>query len=313
MISVVIPCYKVKDLILQVISKIGTEVQRIYVIDDCCPEHTGKFVEENCQDSRVSVLYNKANKGVGGAVITGYKQAISDGAEIIVKLDGDGQMNPVLIPKLVKSLLNGTADYCKGNRFFQMESLSRMPKIRLFGNSILSLINKMVNGYWNIVDPTNGFTAIHHKALKLLPLDKIDNHYFFESDMLFRLSTIRAVIKDVAMDSVYNDEKSNLKISRVIFEFPFKYFNRFIKRIFYNYLLRDFNSGSVQLFLGCLLFLFGLIFGLYHWFMSYKSFALASSGTVMLAALPLILGFQLLLGALNFDVQNIPQIPIQDE
>jgi len=313
MISVVIPCYKVKDQILQVISKIGTEVQKIYVIDDCCPEHSGKFVEENCQDSRVSVLYNKANKGVGGAVITGYKQAISDGAEIIVKLDGDGQMNPLLIPRLVKSLLNGTADYCKGNRFFHIESLTGMPKIRLFGNSILSLINKMVNGYWNVVDPTNGFTAIHCKALKLLPLDKIDNRYFFESDMLFRLSTIRAVVKDVAMDSVYNDENSNLRICRVLFEFPFKYFSRFIKRIFYNYLLRDFNAGSVQLFLGSLLFLFGFIFGLYHWFMSYKSFALASSGTVMLAALPLILGFQLLLGALNFDVQNIPQIPIQDE
>ncbi len=313
MISVVIPCYKVKSRILQVISNIGPEVQKIYAVDDFCPENSGKCIEENCKDPRVKVIYHTSNKGVGGAVITGYKEAISGGAEIIIKLDGDGQMNPALIPNLIKSILSGDADYCKGNRFFHIESLSAMPNIRLFGNSILSLTNKLVNGYWNIVDPTNGFTAIHSKALILLPLDKIDNRYFFESDMLFRLSTIRAVVKDVAMDSIYNGEKSNLKISRVIFDFPSKYLNRFIKRIFYNYLLRDFNAGSLQLFLGILLFLFGLIFGAYHWIVSYKLFSFASSGTVMLAALPLILGFQLLLGALNFDVQNIPKTPIQDE
>lgn len=312
-LSVVIPCYKVKTKILNLLSSIGPEIQLIYVVDDFCPQSTGKYVEDNCSDKRVKIIYNDKNKGVGGAVISGYKQAIADGAGIVVKLDGDGQMDATLIPDLIKSILNGEADYCKGNRFFNIDKLLVMPKLRLFGNSALSLVNKMVNGYWNIVDPTNGFTAIHSTVLKQLPLEKIDNRYFFESDMLFRLSIIKAVVKDFPMDALYSDENSNLRIREVLIEFPAKYLNRFIKRIFYNYLLRDFNAGSIQLFLGFLLFLFGSLFGLYHWILSYEKSTVASSGTVMLAALPFILGFQLLIGALNFDVQNIPQVPLHKD
>jgi len=313
MLAVVIPCYKVKSQILQVISNIGEEVAVIYVIDDNCPESSGDYVKENCHDKRVRVLYNDTNKGVGGAVITGYKQAIADKAKIIVKLDGDGQMNAALVADLIRPIQNGEADYCKGNRFFKIEEMLAMPKLRLFGNSILSLINKIVNGYWNIVDPTNGFTAIHAFVLKQLPLDKIDNRFFFESDMLFRLSIIRAVVKDFPMKAKYDDERSNLKIRNVILEFPFKYMVRFIKRIFYNYLLRDFNAGSLQLFFSMLLLLFGSIFGIYHWILSSINSEIATSGTVMIAALPLILGFQLLLGALNYDVQNVPKNPLQKD
>jgi dolichol-phosphate mannosyltransferase len=313
MISVIIPCYKVKDSILQVISTIGLEVEIIYVVDDCCPESTGEYVEGNCLDNRVKVLYNETNKGVGGAVITGYRQALKDESEIIIKLDGDGQMNAANIPVLIMPIINGQADYCKGNRFFNIDNLLAMPRLRILGNSFLSLINKMVNGYWQIVDPTNGFTAIHHITLNQLPLDKIDNRFFFESDMLFRLSTIKAVVKDIPMAARYSGEKSNLKVMQVLIEFPPKYVSRFFKRIFYNYILRDFNAGSIQLFLGLLLFLFGIIFGSYNWSLSYIKSDFASSGTVMLAALPLILGFQLLIGALNFDVQNTPKIPLQKE
>lgn len=313
MISVVIPCYKVKNHIIDVLSRIRSEIDTIYVVDDCCPENTGNFVKENCQDTRVKVLFNSINLGVGGAVITGYKQAIDDGASIVIKLDGDGQMDPKDIPSLINPILKREADYCKGNRFFDIETLLIMPKIRLLGNSSLSFVNKMVNGYWNIVDPTNGFTAIHIETLKKLPLNKIDNRFFFESDMLFRLSTIRAVVKDIPMTAFYGNEKSSLKIYKVLVEFPLKYLNRFFKRIFYNYFLRDFNSGTIQLIFGIVLFLFGLIFGIYHWFVSYKTMSFASTGTVMIAALPLILGFQLLIGALNFDVQNIPQSPLQKD
>jgi dolichol-phosphate mannosyltransferase len=312
LVAVVIPCYNVRKHILGVISAIGTEVWRIYVVDDHCPENSGDFVENNCSDPRVRVLRHQTNLGVGGAVKSGYKQALSDGAQIIVKIDGDGQMNPALIPELIMPIMNGEADYCKGNRFFNLESLLIMPKVRLFGNSFLSLTNKMVNGYWNIADPTNGFTAIHAAPCKVIPLDKIDNGFFFESDMLFRLSIIRAVVRDYPMTAVYNQEKSNLKIRRILFSFLFKYINRFLKRIFYNYLLRDFNAGSLQLFFGIVFSLFGLIFGLYHWILSFESRILATSGTVMIAAIPSILGFQLLLGALNYDVQNIPNAPLQN-
>lgn len=313
MIAVVIPCYKVRNHILDVLLAIGNEVSHIYIVDDACPENSGEYVEKNTKDPRIKVIYHEKNKGVGGAVITGYKEAISDGAEIVVKLDGDGQMNPDFIPKLVIPIETGEADYSKGNRFFDVEKLLIMPRMRLIGNSFLSLINKMVNGYWNIIDPTNGFTAIHVNVLKLLPLNKIDNRYFFESDMLFRLSVLRAVVKDIPISPVYGNEKSNLKIGTVLWEFPMKYVNRFLKRFFYCYLLRDFNAGTMQFLGGLLAIIVGLVFGIYHWVTSYEAMSTTPAGTVMIAALLIILGFQLLLSALNFDIQNIPHHPIQKQ
>lgn len=313
MIAVVIPCYKVKNHILDVLGTVGKEISHIYIVDDACPEKSGEFVEKNTNDSRVRVLYHEKNKGVGGAVISGYKQAISDGVDIIVKVDGDGQMNPKYITKLILPIEAGEADYTKGNRFFDIEKLLIMPRKRLIGNSLLSLINKIVNGYWNIIDPTNGFTAIHINALKLLPLHKIDNRYFFESDMLFRLSVIRAVVKDIPIPPVYGNEKSNLKIHRVLWEFPIKYLNRFLKRFFYCYLIRDFNAGTMQMLGGTLSIIIGLVFGIYHWITSYETMSTTPAGTVMISAVLIILGFQLLLGALNFDIQNIPNHPIQKQ
>ena len=313
MVAVIIPSYKVKKHILQLIPEIGSEIDKIYVVDDKCPENSGQFVKENCTDTRVEVLFNENNMGVGGAVKTGYKKALQDGIDILVKLDGDGQMDPKLIPALIKRIQKGKADYVKGNRFYNIDTLLAMPKLRLFGNSMLSFINKFVNGYWNVMDPTNGFTAIHKSALAQLPLDKIENRYFFESDMLFRLGTVRAVVHDMPMDAKYADEESNLSIRKVLFEFPPKYFVRFFKRIFYNYFLRDFSAASVELFLGSVFFIFGIIIGSIYWAESIKTGIPATSGTVMLAALPIIIGMQLLLSALSFDIKNLPKEPLQEE
>ncbi|MBI5539974.1 MAG: glycosyltransferase family 2 protein [Bacteroidia bacterium] len=311
-IAVIIPCFKVRDHIIKLISEISYNVNNIYIIDDCCPEKSGQFVKENISDPRVIVIFHNKNLGVGGAVKTGYRQALEDGCEIMVKLDGDGQMDPNLISQLIKPIINGKADFVKGNRFHNITTLLKMPRIRLIGNSILSLINKIVTGYWNIMDPTNGFIAIHHFALKQLPLDKIENRYFFESDMLFRLSSNRAVVTDFIMDAKYQNEKSSLNIKKVLFEFPPKYFIRFNKRIFYNYFLRDFNIASIELIFGIILFLFGFSHGLNNWIGNSYYHIPTPSGTVMLAALPIILGFQLLLSALNFDINNVPKTPLQD-
>ncbi len=313
MITAVIPCFRVKDKILGVLAAVGSDMERIYVVDDRCPDGTGAHVQKNCRDPRVKVLFNPRNLGVGGAMVTGYREAIQDGASIVVKLDGDGQMDPKLIPKFLKPILNGKADYTKGNRFFLLESLKSMPAGRLFGNAVLSFVNKLASGYWNVMDPTNGYTAIHVSALKLLPLDKIDTRYFFESDMLFRLNTIRAVVEDVPMDAVYATERSSLRIARVAAVFPLKYLERFFKRVFYNYFLRDFNSGSIQLVTGILLISAGTWFGVGRWYHGIVIGSPATSGTVMLASLPVLLGFQLLLSALNFDIQNVPNKPIHPQ
>jgi len=309
-VAVVIPCFRVSRSILRVISTIGPEVARIFVVDDACPEHSGDIVREQGDDPRVVVLSHSRNRGVGGAMVTGYAAALEDGADIVVKIDGDGQMDPALIPLFVRPLIAGDADYVKGNRFYDIAFLQGMPRLRLIGNAMLSLVSKVSSGYWNVMDPTNGYTAIGRAALAGLPLGKLDPRYFFESDMLFRLYTIRAVVRDVPMRAQYADESSSLSVTRVLLEFPVKYAVRAAKRIFYAYFLRDFNAGSLQLFLGVFAALAGVTYGALRWRHSIETGIQATSGEVMLAALPLLIGVQLLLGALNFDVQNIPREPL---
>jgi dolichol-phosphate mannosyltransferase len=306
-IAVVLPCYKSSRQVLGVINKLPPWIDRIYVVDDACPEQTGTHVSANLQDARLVVIGHAKNHGVGGAVVSGYQAALNDQIDIIIKIDSDGQMDPALIPLFVAPIVEGRADYTKGNRFFELESLRDMPRVRLFGNAALSLVNKFSSGYWDVMDPTNGFTAIHTKVLRRMPLDKLARRYFFESDMLFRLGTMRAVVLDIPMESVYADEKSNLRVSSVLLDFPGKYLSRFLKRLFYNYLLRDFNAGSVQLLLGLLFLSAGATFGAWHWLMSVSSGVVASSGTVMLAAMPVLLGGHLLIGAMNYDIASVPK------
>ncbi|MBS0292717.1 MAG: glycosyltransferase [Proteobacteria bacterium] len=309
-IAVAIPCYKVTQHVLGVIAAIGPEVETIYTVDDACPDHSGRFIEEHNQDSRVRVLYNPENRGVGGAIVTAYKSAIADGMDIVVKIDGDGQMDPALLPLFVRPLLQGRADYTKGNRFFRPESVQGMPPVRLFGNAVLSFLTKLSCGYWNVMDPTNGYTAVHTSVLAELPLDKLEHRYFFETDMLFRLNTLRAVVKDVPMDSVYADEESNLKVGKVLPEFLRKHGSRLWRRYVYNYLVRDFNVGSLYSICGVLLVIAGTAFGIARWLDSSLTHNPATSGTVMLAALPVLVGIQFLIAFLHYDVSNVPTEPL---
>ena len=309
-LAVVIPCYKSSKQVMGVLESVPDAVHNIYCIDDACPENTGKHIQGNNKDKRIEVIFHKENQGVGGAVMTGYKQAVEDGADIIVKIDSDGQMDPALIPYFIEPIENGRADYTKGNRFFTPEFLSGMPKIRLFGNAGLSFMNKFSTGYWQIFDPTNGFTAIHADIIKLLPLDKISKRYFFESDMLFRLGTLRAVVRDVPQRAIYGDEQSNLRASKALGGFFFAHIRNFFKRIGYNYFVRDFHVASLEWILGPALLLFSIIFGINAWLDSIEHGIEASAGTVMLAALPFIAGLQLTLSALHFDIQNQPRRPL---
>lgn len=311
-IAVVIPCYRVRENVLGVIERIGAEVQHIFVVDDACPDQSGAHVAAHCRDPRVRVLYNARNLGVGGTVSEGYRAALEVGAQIVVKIDGDGQMDPAMLPRIVAPIVSGKADYAKGNRFFSPEDLRGMPAIRLLGNAVLSFVSKLASGYWDIMDPTNGYTAIHSAVLRLLPLQKVDPRYFFESDMLFRLGTLRAVVRDVPMTAQYAAETSSLRIRSVALEFPGKYLSRCIKRIFYLYFLRDFNVGSIELVAGSLLLGFGVLYGSYQWLYALSA-GPAPTGVIMLAALPVIIGFQLLLAAVSFDVSNVPRIPLQEQ
>lgn len=309
LVAVVIPSYKVTRHILEVIAGIGTEVHRIYVVDDACPEGSGRLVQANASDPRVRVLFHSENQGVGGAVMTGYQAAIAEGAEVIVKIDGDGQMDTTLIPNFIEPILCGEADYTKGNRFFDLEEIRAMPKVRLFGNSVLSFMTKFSSGYWDLFDPTNGYTAIHADVARHLPFRKISSRYFFETDILFRLNTLRAVVVDVPMDASYGDEVSNLRISRIMGEFLAKHARNFMKRIFYNYYLRDLSLASMELPLGLVLLLGGGGFGLCQWLESAREGIATPAGTVMLAALPILMGLQLVLAFLGHDIASVPRRP----
>jgi dolichol-phosphate mannosyltransferase len=309
-IAVVIPSYKVRTHILNVISAIGPEVCRIYVVDDCCPEASGQFVAQNCTDERVLVVRNPQNQGVGGAVMTGYQAALADDMDIVVKIDGDNQMDPALIMDFVSPIIQGEADYTKGNRFFDLEEIRAMPKIRLFGNAALSFMTKLSSGYWDLFDPTNGYTAIHTDVIRHLPFHKISRRYFFETDMLFRLNTLRAVVIDIPMDAKYGDEESNLKISKIVGEFLVKHARNLGKRIFYNYYLRNMSLASLELPLGLLLVAAGVFFGAGHWIESARTNTPTPAGSVMLAALPIIIGTQFLLAFLGYDISSTPKRPI---
>ena len=309
-ISVVIPCYKSVEHVLDVLKDVPDIVSAIYCVSDACPDNTGTVIEEKNKDKRVKVIFHEKNKGVGGAVITGYRAALDDGADIIVKIDSDGQMDPALIPQFIEPIIKGKADYTKGNRFYNPEFLNAMPKIRIFGNAGLSFLNKFSTGYWHVFDPTNGYTAIQADVLRLLPLDKIAERYFFESDMLFRLGTVRAVVEDIPQNSFYGDEKSNLEVADAFWDFSVQHMRNFFKRIVYSYFVRDFHVASIEWVLGPFLLIFSTIFGLGTWMESVQTEMEATPGTVMLAALPFIVGLQLTLSALHFDIQNQPKTPL---
>jgi glycosyltransferase involved in cell wall biosynthesis len=307
-VCVVIPCYKVKNKILDVLSRIDQTVAKIIVVDDACPEGTGRHVEKVCSDARVQVIYHQENKGVGGAMISGYREALKHTEiAVVVKLDGDGQMDPALIPKFVRPILSCSADYTKGNRFYRLEDLRCMPRVRLVGNALLSFVAKVVSGYWGLMDPTNGYTAIHRDTLMLLALDKIDERYFFESDMLFRLGTIRALVKDIPMPAIYEDEVSSLNIRNAALEFPPKYLSRLLKRLFYNYFLRDFNIASIMLLASILSVTVGTLFGAYHWYVAVTTGRETPLGTIMVPTLMVTLGFQMFLYFLQQDVLSTPK------
>jgi hypothetical protein len=218
-------------------------------------------------------------------------------------------MDPALIPQFIYPIEVGDADYTKGNRFFDLENVQGMPLIRLIGNSGLSFLTKLSSGYWNIFDPTNGYTAMHRSVGELIVQRKIDKRFFFETDMLLNLYLMRAVVQDVPMAAVYGDEKSNLQVGRLALPFFIKNIRNAARRFLVHYLIRDFSLATLEAIIGVLLLTFGLFTGGMYWARSYADGHAATAGQVMIAALPILSGMQLLLSALNFDMRNVPSTP----
>ncbi|MDQ2692083.1 MAG: glycosyltransferase family 2 protein, partial [Chloroflexota bacterium] len=296
-----------------VLQNVPTYIKHIIVVDDASPDATADRVAATAKENaRVLLIRHPSNQGVGGAMITGYRKALELGAQIVVKVDGDGQMDMAYLPSLLTPLIEGRADYAKGNRFRDFQSLQRMPLVRRIGNLGLGFLAKAATGYWTLFDPTNGFTAIRSDVLAQLPLDRIDRSYYFETSMLANLYLAGAVVKDVPMPARYRSEVSSLSIRRVLFEFPLKLLTTLIRRLVLKNFIYDFSMGSIYLLVGFPLLLFGLIFGVTRW-IQYASIGVpAPTGTVMLPTLSVLLGIQFLLSAIEIDLRSVPTEPLSN-
>ncbi len=309
-VAVIIPAYRAERTIGGVIQDIPAFVRTVVVVDDASPDGTAEAARA-AADPRVTVIRHEANRGVGGAMTTGYQAAIALGAEVVVKMDSDGQMDPAEMARLLEPILLGRADYAKGNRFYMSSYLSSMPVIRILGNAALSFLTKVSSGAWQVFDPTNGYTAIHRDVFSVIDVRRIHPRYFFESSMLALLTVGRAVIEDVPMPARYGAERSNLRIGRTLFQFPLLHLRYFIWRILKLYYLHDFTALSLFVLFGLPLVLFGLTDGILVWIHSGRTGVPATTGTVMIPILAIILGFQMLLHAVLLDISSVPRTPIQ--
>ena len=307
-IAVIIPAYRVEREIQSVLAAIPAFVRFVIVVDDASPDSCADLVTAAAKrDKRITLIRHQMNQGVGGAMTTGFKKALEFQSEIVVKLDGDGQMDPHYIPTLIAPLIEGEADYAKGNRFRDFNSLGQMPFIRRVGNLGLSFLSKAATGYWNIFDPTNGYFAIRADVLAQLPLDKLDKTYFFETSMLSHLYLLGACAQDVTIPAKYGSESSSLSVRRALFEFPFKLTHTLLRRLVLKYFIFDFSMMSIYLLTGIPLLLFGLIFGGIKW-IQYASLGIpAPTGTVILPTLSVILAIQILLSAIEIDLNAAPR------
>ncbi len=300
-IGVVIPCYLGGEKTLQLISEILLYANKIVLVDDQCPLKTGKKILESDLANKVHVIFNSRNLGVGGSTKKGFKWLIDQNCSIILKMDADYQMYPSDIPRMCEPIIRKECESTKGNRFFNIDNLLKMPKIRLLGNTFLNYLSKFSTGYWEISDPTNGFLAFNLETLKKINFYKTDNRYFFETEILFRCSIKNINIKNVSVEANYENHFSSLSPFREIIPFFFKNIRLLLKRIIYQYFLLDFNIGSIQLLFTIIFSCSSFLLGWYLFFKSYITYELSSPGIVGIFIILSIFSLQFLLAFLNYD------------
>jgi glycosyltransferase involved in cell wall biosynthesis len=305
-VTTVVPAHNEALLIGKVVTTTPEFVDHIIVVDDCSRDSTAEAAL-GCGDPRLSVVTTPSNLGVGGATLLGFRKAVELGSDIVVKMDGDGQMRPDYLSSLLDTITDQGYDYAKGNRFLAGEALSLMPRHRIFGNVLLTFMTKLASGYWHIFDPQNGYLAIKADALRVLDLERVHKGYFFENDMLVNLNFFGLRVKDVAIPAHYGDEKSGINLFQVGSTFPFLLLQRFFRRIYQKYILRDFSPIALFLTVGFSLVAWGILFGTYVWIKSAVLDHPAPTGTIMLVVLPLIIGFELMLQAIVLDIHETPK------
>lgn len=310
-IAVVVPAYNCERHLVDLLARMPSFIQTIILVNDTSTDGTGLLIEAlRAKDRRIVTVHHSVNQGVGGALISGFRAALTTNARIVVKVDGDGQMAPERIEALVQPLMQKRADYAKGNRFRHHSALRSMPPMRRFGNLGLSFAVKLGSGYWKMFDPCNGFVAIRSEVLRAINLERLERRYFFEISMLHQLSLVGAVVRDVSMPAFYGTEVSHLRIKRILFEFTPKLVAITLRRILYRKLGFDFSMDGLYLLAGVPLLLFGMIFGALKWYHYAAMEVPAPTGTIMVALLPFIVGIQFLIAAASLDILSEPSEPL---
>lgn len=300
------PAYNEERFIGQVLAGLPAYVDKIIVVDDCSTDGTFRAATAS-GDARVLAIKTPHNSGVGGATCLGYRKGLELGGDILVKMDGDGQMAAEHLPRLLDALVEKGYDYAKGNRFLHRKAIDQMPAIRILGNIVLTFLTKAASGYWHIFDPQNGYTAIRSEALRSVVLDELNQRFFFENDMLVQLNIQNYRVADIAAPARYGEEVSDLKISKILFTFPPLLLRRFAHRVIQKYILRNFSPVALFLLLGLPIFIWGSLFGLYLWARVVITGEATPTGSIMLSLVPIVLGFQLLLQAIVLDIQETPR------
>ncbi|TAI46602.1 glycosyltransferase family 2 protein [Flagellimonas allohymeniacidonis] len=311
-LGIIIPYYNASKEIVKVVAKIPSYIDAVIIVDDDSKEILPKKEISKALNDHTTChfLKNEKNLGVGGATKKGFVFAITKKIDFLIKVDADNQMDLNYLPQLLEPLVTNQTLVSKGNRFRDFRALQKMPVPRKMGNLILSFLVKLATGYWHNFDPTNGFVACNSLVLKNMDLNKLSDRYFFETSMLSQFYFQKIAIKDVAMPAIYRNEKSNMNLFKMVFVFSGNLTKTLVKRVLKDYFLYDFNVASVYILFGLPLFLFGIIFGSYTWVHYSFLKAFAPTGTIMIITLALILGFQLLLQAMQYDIFHAPKTDI---
>lgn len=303
-IAAVVPAYCEEAHIALVIETMPEIVDLIVVVDDASPDATyDAAISTN--DPRLTVIRLPENQGVGGAIMAAHTAAIELGSDINVVFAGDAQMDPAYLPALLKPIVHDGYGFTKANRFYSSKSFQGMPVYRILGNVVLSFLNKLASGYWNLFDPQNGYTATTTDVLKRLDFDHIAKRYEFENDFLMHLNILNVRAKDVPIPAVYGNEVSAIKLHKVIPALLRLLTRGFTRRIMLKYVIGTFSPIALFLFFGSLLVVWSFLFGLWVLYETIGP-AVASTGTVLLCVAPGLVGLQFLLTALQLDIQASP-------
>lgn len=303
-IVALVPAYNEEAHVGGVISTMPGFVDDIIVVNDASADGTPEAVRA-AGDSRVLLIDHERNEGLGGSLVDAHARALEAGSDIMVVMAGDGQMDPAYLPSLLDPLIDDGYDFTKGNRFFGTRSWAGMPAIRVFGNIVLTFLTKIATGYWNVVDPQNGYTAMARRASLLIDWASIARDYSFENDVLAALWINGCRVLDVPIPAVYGDEVSDIRLGSTIPRLLWTLWRSLWRRIWVRYVLRSLSPVAVLLVNGAVLTTWGVGFGAWVAARSVGP-AVASTGTVMLAVIPFMLGFELMLAAFVLDVMNTP-------